>query len=673
MKRVYGSLILFLCYFSATCQVVFEQLPRDLQLYPRDANSQATVIISGRMNTAGYAKIGMQVLRAGAVTKVVSQTLEPAVSSSAFSLSAIIKAEPAEYSFRVFVYKGNDSTLVANRVRVVCGDVYILHGQSNALALSNFEELYSFDFDDTYLRNATYPYGGTPAEMSWYPAKQPYASVGGFGLTLQRLILQNYGIPTCVLTGAKGGTGIADLSARDPQNHANPGIYFAGPTSDVEDLLYGKLLYRAQWAGVAKQVKAIIWKQGEEDANAGLPGYAGKFATLYKQFREDYGDARLYVSQVNILDMPFDSAAALRDFQRRTKYLFKNVESIATVGTPGYDGVHYNGLAHQRMAFEQFRQIARDIYGSKDTLQINSPDIKKTFYNTRKDSITLVFDNDMQMVWKNDTTFYDFSNGATIDHLQQKDFFYLDRQAGLVTGGSANGNRVVLSLNQPASAKTLRYLPAFFSTKASPFYDGPTLRNTRGMRAFAFDNVPIADAIAAVTTLAAKPISEKEIQLNWTASATAQTQYLERADGAPTNYKQIASLGGTIVTYTDTNLPDMFGTYYYRLRAYSSASESPYSNTVITRPLVLGMEQTEPVVQLYPNPLASDRLLHIEANLTTFTELTVRDILGRTVKSWRGTAKNTLLLALDSLEAGVYIADLQTTDGQLIRRKIVVR
>ena len=348
------------------------------------------------------------------------------------------------------------------------------------------------------------------------------------------------------------------------------------------------------------------------------------------------------------------------------------METIATVGTPGYDGIHYSGLTHQRLAFEQFRLIARDIYGSKDTLQINSPDIKKTFYNTRKDSITLVFDDSMQMVWKSDTTFYNFATGAKIAYRQLSDFFYTDRQAGMVSGGAANGNRVVLSLKQPASAKVLRYLPAYFSDAASPFYDGPTLRNTRGMRAFSFDNVPIADAIAPVT-LVANPLSEKQIQLSWTAPATAQTQFLERADGTPTNFKQIASLMGTVATYTDTNLPDIFGTYYYRWRAYSSASESPYSAVVRARPLVLGVEPAGPVVQLYPNPLASDRLLHVDAELITFTELTLRDVLGRTVKSWRGRAKNTLLIALDDLDAGLYIAELQTADGQLLRRKVVVR
>ena len=662
MVRLYGSLILFLYYFSANGQVIFEQIPNELQLYPRDSTSRAEVVVSGKTRGAGYTKIGLQTFREGVLTTVVSQTINSEDTTFVFRLTAIIKAEPAEYSFRVFTYKGGDSTLAAERKRVVCGDVYMLYGQSNALGLSDYEMLYSFNFDDKYMRNVTYPYGGTPAQMRWYAGKQPFASIGGFGLTMQRLILENHGIPTCVINGGQGGTAIAALTIRDPINHANP-ITF-----------YGDLLNRARWAGVAKQVKAIIWKQGEEDAGSGLPNYPGKFAVLYNQFREDYGNARLYVSQINILSNPQDSAAALRDFQRRTKYLFKNVETIATVGTPEYDGVHYSGLAHQRLAFEQYRLIARDIYGSKDTLQINSPDIRKTFYNIRKDSITLVFDDQMQMVWKSDTTFYNFATGAKIAYRELKDVFYLDRQAGLVTGGSASGNRVMLSLKQPASAKALRYLPAYFSDlPASPFYDGPTLRNTRGMRAFSFDNVPIADAIAPVTTLVARPISEKRIDLFWTASANAQTQYLERADGTPTNFKQIAVLNGTTATYTDTNIPDMFGTYHYRLRSYSAASESPYGSIVSARPLVLGVEPAGPVVQIYPNPLASDRLLRVESQSVTFVELTVRDVLGRAVKSWRGRAKNTLSLALDDLDAGLYIADLLTADGQTVRRKVVVR
>lgn len=665
MKRLYSSVILLLWAISTFGQVTFDQLPRDLQLYPRDVANQASVPISGRITTAGWTKIGVQVLREGKVSQQLSQSVSPADASTAFQFQAQIKAEPAEYSMRVFLYKNNDSTAVVTRNRIVCGDVYIIYGQSNALAGGGLDEFFGFNFDDKYLRNCTFPYGSAniPADMQWYPAKQPYSTVGSFGLTLQRLILQTYGIPTVVLNGAQGGINIADLTRRDAANPAS----FAN--------FYGQLLYRAQWAGVAKQAKAIIWKQGENDAGSTPDGYGETFGKLYAQFREDYGNARIYVGQINLLPDQVDGAAGVRDFQRRAKYLYSNVESIATVGTPGLgnDGIHYNGPGNQQLAFEQFRQIARDFYGSKDTLQINSPDVKKIFYNTRKDSVTLVFDEGMQMVYRPDTTFYSFATGAVMYRRELKNYFYLDGQAGQVTGGSATGNRVILALRQPVSAKTMRYLPAYFSDAQANFYDGPTLKNTRGMRAFSFDNVPIADALTSVTTLAARPVTEKQIQLTWAASGTATTQYLERADETPATYKRIATLGGTVATYTDDNLPNPLGTYYYRLRTASNASESGYSNVVSSRPLILGAEPTLSVVRLYPNPVSAGQMLYVDVERATVTSVVVRDLMGRAVQRWTGTARNTIAIGLDNVGAGLYVADLQTADGPILRQKIVVR
>ena len=660
MKRLYTSIILLLLYFPSFGQLVFEQLPRDLQLYPRDGNNQARVLISGRTSAAGYTKVSTQVLRAGKLTGVVSQSVNPTISTAPFSMSAVIKAEPAEYSFRVFAYKGTDSTLIIERKRVVCGDVYILYGQSNALALAGLDTYYSVNFDDTYLRTADYPVTAKPAEISWYPAKQPFGSVGGLGLTIQRLILQNYGIPTCVLNGAQGGLAIAPLIARDQMNHANTGTF------------YGNLLYRAQWAGVANQVKGIIWRQGEEDAGSGIPGYADKFKTLYNQLREDYGNTRIYVGQINILADMKDSSAAIRDFQRRTKYLFNNVETIATVGTPGYQGVHYEPLAYQQLAFEQYRQLARDVYGATDTLQINSPDIKKVVANARRDSITLVFDDQMQMVWTSDTTFFDFSPGGKNTVRQLKDYFYLDGQAGLVAAGSADGSRVTLALKQPNQAKTLRYLPAYFSDGFSAFYNGPTLKNTRGMRAFSFDKVPIVDALLPVTTLAAKALTAGSVQLDWVTRGGAQAQILERSAGSTANFKQIALLNGTATTYLDAESLSA-NTYYYRLKNSTSTSESPYSNVVSVRPLVLGLEPAEPLVRLFPNPLATNEPLRVTANQVTFTEYQVLDRLGRTVKSGYGMAHNSLTVEMTGLESGLYIVRLQTAAGQTIDRKIIIR
>ncbi|CCH52780.1 protein of unknown function DUF303 acetylesterase putative [Fibrisoma limi BUZ 3] len=665
MKLLYASVLLFLFNFPAKGQVTFENLPKDLQLYPRNAANQAEVIVNGKVTATGFQKIGMQVFREGALSAVVSQTLSPTATNVDFRLPTTIKAERAQYGFKVFLYKGTDSTLVAERNRVVCGDVILLHGQSNALALAGLDEAYSFNFDDTYLRNCTYPYGSLniPGEMMWYSAKNPYASVGGFGLTLQKLILDTYGIPTCIISEAIGGTGIDVLTFRNPANHA-----------DLQTA-YGRLLYRARWAGAEKQIKAIIWKQGENEAGNKPDNYPALFKTFYDQLREDYNDAKIYVGQINILADRVDAAAGLRDFQRRTGQLFRNVEAVATVGTMnmGNDGIHFGVKGHQQLAFEQFRLLARDVYGSADTAQVSSPDIKKVFYNARKDSITLVFNEGMQMIWPQDTAFYNFATKTKVYSRSLKDYVYLDGKAGDVTGGVASGNRILIGLKQPSSAKAIRYLPAYFSDQYSNFYDGPTLRNTRGMRALTFDNVAIADLISAVSTLAAKPISEKQIQLNWTAPAGAQRIVLERSNGSPNSFTTIATLSGTTATYADANLPDPLGTYYYRLRAFSDVSESPYSNVISARPLVLGVEPIAPVVRLYPNPLAADRTLRIEADQTTFTSLTIRDELGRAVKVWNGRVANSLTVSLDELEAGFYIADLQTSDQRTLRRKVVVR
>ena len=660
MKRFYCFIFLAFFYCPAIAQIRFDQLPRDLQLYPRNQNNQAQVLISGTLDDTRYTKISLRVFRQGLLTQVLSQTFASTATRPAFRFTPLIKAEPAEYSFRVFLYKGTDSLLVLERKRIVCGDVYLIHGQSNALALPELDQLYGSNFDDQYLRNVSAPYGGSPTDMSWYPAKQPFASVGGFGLTIQRLILENFGIPTCILNGAQGGTAIEPLSFRDPANHANPAT------------IYGNLLYRAQWAGVAQQIKAIIWKQGEAEAGSGATGYAAKFTTLYNQFREDYGSARLYVGQINILSNAQDSAANLRDFQRRTRSLFSHVESIATVGTPGYGGVHYTGQANQQLAAEQFRLIARDIYASSDTLQINSPDIKKAFYNLSKDSITLVFDEQMQMVWTNDTTSYSYATGAILGHRQQKDYFYLDGQAGLITSGLARSNRVMLSLSGPTSAQTIRYLPAFFSDAVSEFYDGPTLRNTRGMRAFSFDGVPVADGLVAITTLAANPLSARQIQLSWTPSPGAPSQLLERAEGTPATFKKIATLLGSVGSYIDTTFTDPLGIYYYRLRSFSNVSESANSNTVRSQLLVLGLDPTESVLQLYPNPLGGTQPLEATADQLTFVAFFLRDMQGRVRKSWHGQSKNRLSIGLGELTAGLYIATFQTLDGRTLQGKVFV-
>lgn len=610
----------------ALAQASFDQLPRDLQLYPRDGQNQAEVVISGNVSDASFQHLSIVVSREGNFWKYASQPLTSANGNSPFRVSFSIRAEPVEYDVKVFLRRGSDSTLVAERKRIVCGDVYILYGQSNVLGLAGLDD---YQINDRLLRNATYPYNSTniPADMRWYAARDPFGSVGMIGMELQRRILEQFGIPTLVINGGIGGASILELSQRNPGNPADVSTY------------YGSLLYRTQWAGVQNHIKAIIYKQGENEAGGVPDGYADKFRALYNQLRQDFGQQpKIYVGQINILTYTVPGAGDLRDFQRRTPQLFPNVASIASLGAVGYDGLHYEPRANQQIALEQFRLIARDIYGSSDVNQINSPDIKKIAFNDRRDELTLYFDDEMQMVWPRDTLIYNYLTGRQVNR-SMKDFFYLNEQPGLITSGRAEGNRIILSLRSPQAGQTLTYLPPYYATDELPYYQGPYLTNARGMRAFSFSKVAI-DATTiptpnTPTNLVANVMSPSSIQLSWQDNATDETGYeLERSTGNG-SFSKIADLSANTTSFAMSGLSESTA-YQFRIRAVNNVGPSPYSNIVsVSTPASL--------------PLAPANLL---AGATAPTSITLK---------WSDTAFNELSYELErSLAEGSFqkIADL---------------
>ncbi len=553
----------------AQAPILFQTLPANLQLYPRNANNQADVPISGTLTDAAYARVSVVVLREGQRWKYATQSPTFANGRAAFRLPVTIQAEAAEYTFRVFIANKTDSVLVAERQRVVCGDVYVLYGQSNAVALAGIEQ---YQIDDRLLRNIAIPYQSPNprAEVAWYASRQPFGSVGVLGLEIQKLILKNHGIPTCLINGSEGGAPITTLTQRD-----SVGLSTA----------YDKLLFRVKWGGLLGSVKGIIFKHGENEAGLSPAGYDAKFKTFHDQLRRDFGAApRLYIGQINILEYPVEGAGELRDFQRRTKQLYPNLETIATVGSPGYDGIHYNMDGNIKIAFEQYRQLARDVYGATDVAQINSPDVRKVFFNARRDSVTLVFDADQRMRFPKDTVYYDFMRG-TENRIPTAKYLYTDGQSGLVTGGRAEGQRVILGLKPGVTpgaipAKTLTYLPSFFPVDAAfNQYNGPHLTNGKGMRAFSFYNVPIAEGLPAILTLQVSAgAGPGQVLLTWPGPGVSVV--VERSIGSAANFQVLATVAERITTYTDAALPNPSATYYYRVRANSATAEGDYSPVV---------------------------------------------------------------------------------------------
>jgi hypothetical protein len=71
--------------------------------------------------------------------------------------------------------------------------------------------------------------------------------------------------------------------------------------------------------------------------------------------------------------------------------------------------------------------------------------------------------------------------------------------------------------------------------------------------------------------------AKPKVTLTWSYSSTAETGFKVERSSDGTTFSQIATVGATVRSYVDSGVNR---TEYYRVRAYNSASNSAYSNTV---------------------------------------------------------------------------------------------
>ncbi|PRY29121.1 putative secreted protein (Por secretion system target) [Spirosoma oryzae] len=586
----------FISFESDGQNLSLSSWPARLQLYARDpSTSRCGVPVSGRITDPTAATVSVVTLRD---QKPYAYTRLIADSAGLFRVTPSIKAEPHQYSFQLFQHRSaGDSVRIATRDSIVCGDAYLIMGQSNAVG--------RFDnnpFRSTFCRsfgvnngNAAY----NPADTSWCLTNTAEGVNSLWGVELQRYIYQRDSIPTAVINGAVGSTDISTHLIR------------IGTQPDNLNTLYGRLLYRTRKAGLADQPLVMIWRQGEAEAANNSDGYAQQYARLYGNWRQDYPNIRrVYMAQLNILpDQSSARAGAIRDFQRQITSVYANHVPIATVGLPGYQGLHYDESGYRQFGLELYRLIARDLYKSTDTSNIASPNLKRLFYSKPDyTEITMEFEAGQRVKWPADSVIINPKTGRTYTQ-RMTDFIYTNYpngESGLIQSVSEQGNKLVLTLARPVTAQTLTYLPSSYQDNQLGYYAGPTIRNERGMRALTFQSVPIAAPLPVANDLRAVPLDTAAIQLNWNQPATGVDHWeVERADTSG-QFRQIASLSNQLSTYSDRRKANTLDSlrigelYRYRIRAIGQKAEASYS-PVVTASLqfVLGI----PIgPELTPNP-----------------------------------------------------------------------
>lgn len=676
--------------FSSRGQVpvTLRQWPARLQLYPRDQASQCAVSIAGRVATREASVISLLVRRDQQPFQYVRAKVDSL--TGGFAFKPVIKAELSQYTFQLFAHgPAGDSVQVAVRDSIVCGDVFLVMGQSNAVGRFD-NNAYRSEFCRTFgVNRGDAPYN--PADTAWALTNTTEGINSLWSVELQRLIKEQHRIPTAVINGAAGSTTIFSHATRDVSQPANVGN------------LYGRLLYRARKAGVADRVRAMIWRQGEAEAASEPETYERIFPQLYGYWKQDYpGLGKVYHSQLNLLTNTVVRAGALRDYQRRSDTTFADNVPIATVGLPGYQGLHYGEAGYRQFGLELYRLVARDFYGSVDTSNIQSPNVRRIFYgNPQQDEIVLEFEPGQVMHWPADTVITNPADKGRYS-LSLANFVYTDYpngETGIIKSVTEQGNRLILKLTKPVKAKHLTYLPSSYRDNEIGYYVGPVIRNRRGMRAFTFYQVPIAPPLPVATDLRAVPIDTSAIKLAWGGTSAAVDQWvIERADTSGA-FRTLAQIPGTALAYDDLRKANADSLkigkiYQYRIRSVGRQAEASYS-PVVTASLQLVLSVKEPVkpdpdlemlnidsagsptALVYPNPATDQVRVRLPLDWTGDpVTLSLTNEMGKVVQ--RQTSRVSagapiIVCSVASLPVGPYVLTLQYKTGGVRCRLLISR
>jgi len=444
------------------------EMPVEGQFYTRDDSGKGSLYCKGSLAE----KAEEVFLRVFADEKKYAEERRAPGKDGAYSFA--IKLEPILVKYRIEfgTRTGGGETVLHRAGDIVCGDAYLIDGQSNALATDTREESPRVmnEWVRSYGRPRFFKEGQREnlwCKPVWKARKEDLAELGWWGMELAKRLVESRKIPIFIVNGASGGTRI-DQHQRNDEN----------PT-DL-DTIYGRLLWRVKEARLTHGIRAIIWHQGENDQGAlgpdggyGWETYQHYFIEMSADWKRDFPNlSRYYIFQIwpSACAMGRDgNGDLLREKQRTLPRLYSNMEILSTLGIrPGGD-CHYPLDGWSVFARRIQHLIERDFYGLEADGPITAPNLLRAYYtDAARRSIALEFDQ--PVVWD--------------DPLAGQ--FYLDDAKGCVVGGRVTGNVLTLRLREPAVFERITYL------KEESWAQDNILIGKNGMAALTFCNVPIS-------------------------------------------------------------------------------------------------------------------------------------------------------------------------------------
>ena len=446
-----------------------EEKPEDGQFYARDDKGEGTLHYNGTLNEAADSVF----LKVYADDKPYKTEMARLVTDKSYALSVKLKPGLIKYKTEFGTRSGGKETVLQTVTDIVCGDAYIIEGQSNALATDTHEQsppetnewIRSYGRPPENPKNAA---GNLWCNPVWKARQSEKAELGWWGMELAKRLVESEKIPIFIINAAVGGTRI-DQHQRNEE--------------DPTDLttIYGRMLWRVQQAKLTHGIRGILWHQGENNQGSAGPSgdydwksYEDYFVEMSAGWKRDFPNVRhTYVFQIwpNACSMAGKTGAGdmIREIQRSLPRLYSHVSVMSTLGIKPPGGCHFPLVGWAEFARLIQPLIERDNYGRKAAASITPPNLRRArFTGSATDTIALEFDQ--PIVW----------DDALADQ------FYLDGEKGGVAAGALRGNVLTLTLKRPTAATRITYL------KESEWSQDKLLIGANGIAALTFCDVPIA-------------------------------------------------------------------------------------------------------------------------------------------------------------------------------------
>ncbi len=445
-----------------------DEKPQDNQFYARDDRNQGTLFCNGTLQEAADT-VFLRLYADDAL--VATRRAEPAKDQS-YALSVVLKPGLIRYRVEFGTTRDGRETVRHAATNLVCGDAYLIDGQSNALATDTGEESPAVAQD--WIRS----YGSPPDDVRaaagnlwcspvWKARKGEKAELGWWGMQLAQRLLESQQVPIFLLNAAVGGTRI-DQHQRNETDPAD------------RSSLYGRMLWRVREARLTHGIRAILWHQGENDQGADGPtgGYGWEtyqplFVEMASGWKRDFPNVQhYYVFQIwpdsCSMGGRNGSGDMLREQQRTLPRLFSRLSLMSTLGIRPPGGCHFPLAGWGEFARLIQPLIERDHYGRIPAASVTPPNLRHAWYvDDARDRIALEFDQ--PVLW--DETL--------------AGQFYPDGETDRVASGRIEGNVLTLRLKGPSAATRITYL------KESRWSQDRLLLGANGLPALTFCNVPL--------------------------------------------------------------------------------------------------------------------------------------------------------------------------------------